>query len=338
MSTGPAHAAQRAAAPRTGGRSLTGRLLAGVLRSASAVLGQLPDRLLHRAAHGAGWLLYLLWPNRRALVRRNLARVCSYLVDQRLVEAGSAAALAARDEHALERLVRQAFGHYVRGYLEVTIVAAYARRGHDELIELDEPSLLTHAFGPPGGETGPLIVVALHFGAIELPGVWAARRGLRVTAPMETLHNPDLQAYLVQSRSASGLRLVAAHGAGRQLVAALEHGEVVAIVADRVVAGAGARTQLFGAPTRLPLGPAVLALESGARAWLVAVRRTGWGRYRAHLEHIEMPPEGNRRERLSRFLDAQARAFERAVAAAPEQWWALFFPIWLEKGAGGGAT
>jgi hypothetical protein len=29
-----------------------------------------------------------------------------------------------------------------------------------------------------------------------------------------------------------------------------------------------------------------------------------------------------------------AAAFERAVAAAPEQWWAVFFPIWpdLETG------
>ena len=28
------------------------------------------------------------------------------------------------------------------------------------------------------------------------------------------------------------------------------------------------------------------------------------------------------------FLAAQADAFERAIADAPEQWWTAFFPIW----------
>jgi hypothetical protein len=27
-------------------------------------------------------------------------------------------------------------------------------------------------------------------------------------------------------------------------------------------------------------------------------------------------------------MSAEARAFERAVADAPEQWWTVFFPIW----------
>ena len=31
---------------------------------------------------------------------------------------------------------------------------------------------------------------------------------------------------------------------------------------------------------------------------------------------------------MTAFLDAEARWFERQVARAPEQWWAVFFPIW----------
>ena len=72
----------------------------------------------------------------------------------------------------------------------------------------------------------------------------------------------------------------------------------------------------------------MLALESAAPAWAVATRRLGPGDYRGQLERIEMPPDGTRRERLAGFLANQARAFEKLIAAAPEQWWALFFPIW----------
>ena len=102
--------------------------------------------------------------------------------------------------------------------------------------------------------------------------------------------------------------------------------------ADRAVSGGGARVELFGAPARLPLGPAVLALESGAPAWAVAVRRTGLGTYATRVEPLAVPAGGSRRERLAAFLDAQARTFERLIADAPEQWWTLFFPIWTAGG------
>jgi hypothetical protein len=44
--------------------------------------------------------------------------------------------------------------------------------------------------------------------------------------------------------------------------------------------------------------------------------------------------DGTRRERLTATLDGLARAFEASVAEAPDQWWAVFFPIWpdLETG------
>jgi phosphatidylinositol dimannoside acyltransferase len=90
--------------------------------------------------------------------------------------------------------------------------------------------------------------------------------------------------------------------------------------------------KLFGAPARLPLGPAILALESGAPAWLIATRRVGKNEYRSRIERIEVPASAaageSRRERAMAFLDAEARAFERAVADAPDQWWTSFFPIW----------
>jgi KDO2-lipid IV(A) lauroyltransferase len=108
----------------------------------------------------------------------------------------------------------------------------------------------------------------------------------------------------------------------------LAGGDSVALVADRPVGGSGTLVELFGAPARLPAGPAVLALESGVPAWLAATRRVGFVEYRTRLERVEVPTEGTRRERLTAFMAAEAAAFERAIADAPEQWWTLFFPIW----------
>jgi lauroyl/myristoyl acyltransferase len=91
--------------------------------------------------------------------------------------------------------------------------------------------------------------------------------------------------------------------------------------------------RLLGAITRLPLGPAVLALESGAPCFVVGMRRIGWGRWTPYVELLETPAAGTLRERISALLDAQARAFERMVALAPEQWWTTHFPIWTAGAA-----
>ena len=306
-------------------RSLRGWLAARLLRVTAAVLRRLPDRPLHRVAHAAGGVLYRLQPARRRLVRDNLQRVCRYLAEHDM--GGPTVAAAARDGQALDRLVRSAFGHYVRGYLEGAILPAYGDESRADRVRPDDPELAAEAF--PAGGPGPMIIVGLHFGAIEIPGLWATKwLHARVTAPMETVANPDLQAYFEHTRGATGLKVVPLGSAAPALRAALGRGEAVALVADRPVGGSGTAVELFGAPARLPAGPAVLALETGAAVWVIATRRSGWGDYRSRLERIELPAGESRRERLAAFMAAEARAFERAIADAPEQWWTVFFPIW----------
>jgi hypothetical protein len=46
------------------------------------------------------------------------------------------------------------------------------------------------------------------------------------------------------------------------------------------------------------------------------------------LEAVATPVTGSRRERVVAMLAAEARAFERVIGDAPEQWWAVFMPIW----------
>jgi KDO2-lipid IV(A) lauroyltransferase len=313
-----------AAKPRRA--SVRGRLAVRLLSIAALVLRHLPDRALHRAADQSGRALYLVRPARRRLVRENLRRVCTYLAQQGL--GGERVAAAARDPRRLEALVRDAFGHYVRGYLEGLILPVYGTARGLDRVKPDDPGVADAAFGPARGGR-PLIILGLHFGAIEISALWATRRaGLRITAPMESVGDPAIQSYFARTRGATGLTVIPLDGAATTLRKALDGGTAVALVGDRPVGGSGTPVTLFGAPARLPVGPAVLALETGAPVWLSATRRVGWGEYRGRLERVDMPGEGSRRQRLNAFLDAQARAFERAIADAPEQWWTVFFPIW----------
>jgi len=76
------------------------------------------------------------------------------------------------------------------------------------------------------------------------------------------------------------------------------------------------------------MGPAMLAVESGVPVYGMAVRRTGHGFYRGRLVPVAVPTDGTRRERVTATMTALAASFERLIEDAPEQWWAVFFPIW----------
>jgi KDO2-lipid IV(A) lauroyltransferase len=298
------------------------RLRARGLAVASWLASHLPERPLIALAELAGEAWYRATPERAVQARRNLARVATWLAANErgtpLVRA------AARDPRALERLVRLAYRHAARYYLEVMRTPAIAGVELPKRITIETPETVEDAFSPGR----PAIFVGLHFGAIELPALYLASRVGEAVGPMETIDDPDLQAWFVRSRGSVGLRIVGLREARRELTAALRAGTYVGIVGDRDLTGGGTLTELFGAPARLPLGPALLAIETGAPAYVAAVRRSAPGRYIGRVENVDIAVEGSRRERATATTASIARAFERVIADAPEQWWAVFFPIW----------
>jgi KDO2-lipid IV(A) lauroyltransferase len=302
--------------------ALAARVRGRALRAASWLVCHLPERPLVAAADVVGDLWYRATPARAAMARRNLGRVATWLADH---DRGTPAArAAAHDSRALERLVRAAYRHAARYYLEVARTPALRREDVDERIEIETPEGVADAFTPGR----PSIFVGLHFGAIELPGLFLAAREGKAVAPMETIDDPELQDWFIRTRGAMGIRIVGLREARRELTAALREGTSVGLVGDRDVTGGGTLTELFGAPARLPIGPALLAVETGAPIFVVAVRRAPGRRYVGGVERVEVPAEGSRRERATVTTQRIAAAFERVIERAPEQWWAVFFPIW----------
>jgi lauroyl/myristoyl acyltransferase len=302
------------------------------LIAASWLAGHLPEGPLTALAEVAGEAWYRLAPRRAAQARRNLLRVCQALA---ATEKGSAQArAAATDPRALERLVRAAFRHSARYYLEVARTPSLRPHDLSRRLVIETPELVESAFA----DGRAVIFVGLHFGAIELPALYLASRVGGAVAPMETVADRGLQEFFVRTRQAAGVRIVGLREARRELLTALRAGTSVGLVGDRDLTGGGLAIRLFGAPANLPLGPAMLAVESGAPLFVAAVRRSGRGTYRGRIEAVAVPEEGSRRDRVTATMAALAAAFERVVASAPEQWWAVFFPIWPDLEAQGSAA
>ncbi len=318
-----AAAADERPAPR-GTAAQRGR--AALVRTVAALLARLPFGVVDGLCDIAGELWYRAAPQRAAVARGNLLHVVDRLAAR---GAGPARArAAARDPDALERLVRGAFRHGARVYAEALRGVA-ADRDVLRLLVIETPGVVDAAFAVPG----PAVYATLHFGSMTgMTAIVAARSPTPLTGPMETLADPELQRVMLQLRTRPGSTIVGLAGARRPLRAALARGEAVGVVGDRPISGGGVPIPLFDLPATLPIGPAYFALDARAPLHVGAIRRAGRG-YRGRMvtlahEDSELPL----RSRIEALLAAEAEVFEEFVAAAPEQWWAVFHPIWEAVG------
>lgn len=301
------------------------RARAALLGAASALACRLPEGPLVRLAELAGTIWYRAAPRRAAQARLNLGRVTAWLAAS---GTGSPRARAAAGDPArVEELVRDAFRHHCRYYLEILRAPGLDPSVFDERLVVETPDVVEASFAG----NRPTIFVSPHLGPIELPGLYLAHRsGRRVVAPMETVGDPALQGWFERTRAGFGVRIVTLREARRELLGALRRGESVGLVADRDIAGGGIAVPLFGAPAPLPVGPALLATEADAPIYAAGVWRTGRRGLRGRLVAVPVAREGSRRERIAATLAAEAAAFEQLVGNAPEQWGAVFFPIWAD--------
>ena len=303
--------------------TVTQRIRARGIAAISWLACRLPEGPQLALADLAGRVAYRTSVDKGARPRRNLRRVVEYLATTDMADERIRAA--ASDPRALERLVRAAFRHRARYYLEVLRAPGLDYHIFDERLVVENPDAVEAAL--VGDRRA--IFISGHLGPIELPGLYLAQHsGRRITAPMETLGDPPLQRWFEHTRSTFGVRIVGLREARRALMAELRSGESVGLVADRDITGGGIEVPFFGSPAPLPVGPAVLATESEAPLYLVGIWRVGQRGYRGRLVEVPVSREGARRDRISGTLQAEARAFERMIANAPEQWMAIFFSIW----------
>ena len=286
------------------------------------LLLHLPERVVWPLGGLAGRISYRVSGKRRDHARRNLRRVVEWMAangrgDDRYRRA-------ATDPAALEQLVRDAFRHHALYNVELARAPHCDARWIAERLIVETPETVAEYLT----KRRAMILIGMHFGAIEMPGMLAVQGVGPLVTPMEFVANPRIERYIYSTRAAVGTNIVSLKDAPARLTAALRRNEPVGLVADRDITGGGVEVELFGATMRIPAGPAILAAESGAPVCVGAVRRTAPGRYRGKLLGLPASKEASRRERSRTMLRDEAGIFEQLISDAPEQWLALFHPIW----------
>ncbi len=137
-------------------------------------------------------------------------------------------------------------------------------------------------------DAGRGAILALpHLGGWEWAGRWLASRGVEVVSVVERLEPPELLDWFGDLRASLGITV---HPAGPEVVAelraVLDRNGVVCLLSDRDVTGGGYEVEFCGERTRLPAGPAVLALRSGARVLPTAASPERKGSRRVSIQYL----------------------------------------------------
>jgi len=291
---------------------MRGPLLRLGLRVADTIAFALPRSLAYALADLAGWAWFRLAGDRRALVTANLQRVCAAL---------------GRPTRgpAFRQLVRRAFRDHARYYLEILRLPHFSVERLGNTVGADDWDHWQAVF------RSGAVVATLHFGNFEPYGTFLALNGLTALVPVEEIEPRALFEFMVARRGTGrGVEMVPLSKARRPMIEALRRGGLVGMAADRDLQGDGQPVALFGHPTTLPIGPATLALMTGRPLVAAVCWRTGQERFHGRGWPVEVELSGDRRADVAALTDALARRFEEAVAIAPEQWWAIFQPIWAD--------
>ena len=113
------------------------------------------------------------------------------------------------------------------------------------------------------------------------------------------------------------------------LAARLRKGRLVALVADRDLSTSGIPVSFCGGNSRMPAGPAVLAIQTGAPLITAYVSYTESGIHIEFGAEIAVPLEGSVAEKAAEMTQAMAERFEMGIKAKTEDWH-MMQKVWVE--------
>ena len=256
------------------------------------------DAGAHYAARGGG-------PKQ---LRKNLARVVGVTPDQ-----------------VPDGLIRASLGSYARYWREAFRLPSM------DLTKLGEQ--LDAVFAgkehiAAALDTGRGAVLVLpHSGNWDMAGVWLVWKHGTFTTVNERLKPESLYNRFIAYRESLGFEMLPLTGGERPpfevLVERLRDNRPICLMADRDLSRNGVQVDFFSEPTRMPAGPAKLAIETGARLITVHCWYTprGWG-------FQVQPPVDTSSGDVALVTQVMADQFARGIAAHPADWH-MVQPQWL---------
>jgi KDO2-lipid IV(A) lauroyltransferase len=192
-------------------------------------------------------------------------------------------------------------------------------------VTFNDESILMDAVAAGNGA----IVTLPHCGNYDHAAAYFCARGAKIVTVAEHLKPEKLFKKFMQYRSDFGMESLPLDGRViPTLMQRIRTGCVVALAADRDLSKSGIDVNFFGGPARMPAGPALLAIRTGAPLISAYVSYTQTG---IHIDftRVEIPTEGSETERVAALVQKSADLFAQGIAKYPQDWH-MMQRIWVD--------
>lgn len=227
-------------------------------------------------------------------------------------------------EAEIERIARRSFEHWAM--FAVEFLCAFRLFDEWKWHRYIDPVDLQESFLVMMEKKGAILLTG-HYGNFELSAYLLAAVGFDVVAVMRPLDNEYLNEFVVGTRGARGLRLLAKKGVSGDAEEILRRGGAIGFVADQDAGRKGVFVDFFGRKASTYKSIALLAMATESPIIVGYVRRVGLGfRYEARVERIIRPAEWRDQADPVRWITQEyTAAIESFVRRAPEQY------LWLHR-------
>ncbi|MFF5078873.1 phosphatidylinositol mannoside acyltransferase [Actinoplanes sp. NPDC000266] len=179
---------------------------------------------------------------------------------------------------------------------------------------------------------GKGVVLALpHTGNWDAAAAWVVSNGWPMVTVAERLKPEGVYRQFMAYREKLGMEVVPLTGGRRApldvLAERLQQGFAVCLLSDRDLSRSGVEVNFFGGRTKMPAGPAILAIRTGAPLYGVDLSFTGTQTV-AVLRRVIPPAEGPLDVRVKQTTQALADAYAEGIAEHPQDWHMLQ-KLWL---------
>jgi phosphatidylinositol dimannoside acyltransferase len=230
-------------------------------------------------------------------------------------------------------LVRDAMRSYARYWMEAfRLQSMSAAQRMNFRLERGDLLLAAHKDG-----TGAVCALP-HAGNWDAAGAWLAGTGTPLTTVAERLKPEALYQRFLAYRESLGFHILPLTGGDKPVLDVLAdrlgEAHIVPLLADRDLSRRGVEVTFFGGRTRMPAGPALLAIRTGAPLFVVPL----W--YEADAPCGEVigplalphPDSGPLDVRVRALTQQVADHFAAAIARHPADWHMLQ-KLWLDEPA-----
>ena len=230
-------------------------------------------------------------------------------------------------ERQLDELTKDGMRSYLRYWFDTFRLNKWSKSRIIETTFVVRENLLRDPIATKQG----CIIALPHAGNWDHAAAYFCSTGITLTAVVEKLKPEAIFKKFLAYRQSIGIEAISHKEKTIPiLMERLNQGKLIALVADRDMSRNGIEVNFLGGIAKMPAGPAILALKTGAPLVTAYIRYLEKGIEITFDETIKLPVLGSEEEQIKIVTQSMADNFAKRIKDSPVDWHMLQ-RIWVDE-------